>query len=701
MIGFYTQEQEGCAMSSLHEPEASLPRRLVSFPPDGPPAAARQSWLYTALLGNGRVLACLDATAAIAQLFYPQPDAGPLVQALLFGLQVLPDPHQGLPAQGQEEEAAVTWLAESAWIHELTYVDQAAVIRCQSTHAALPIQLEQTLAVHHAYDVLLDDIRLTNLADRPLTVRLVLYAAFDPGSRQRGSTCYVEKDSGALLFFADDCYIAAHCDQTVYGAGCGRRGVGSQEQQVFEDASAGRFNRQVYAIGQVHGSICYDIGQAAPAQSVHFQVRLCFGRSLDDIHTLLHQQDPSRLQIDAISQWWQQHYLQELAFLENIQIRAIAQRALITLRLLTDASSGGMLAAPECDPDFLLCGGYGFCWPRDGALVGHTLDMFHCFDQARMFYDWALGVQAACGVWYQRYALHGTLAPTWGLIQFDETGVMVWAICRHIQLSGDLAYGRKVLPRLLQACQYLHSELDPETGLAPITIDLWEERVGISTYACACTWGAFHEYALLAGTLGLTAEAEVWASAADLLKQAIEQHLWDASLQRFIRGIKVPARDCGVQHDHRAVLAEETPSLFCRDTTIDASLLGLSVPFAVFPADDQRIQATAEAIATHLTSPAGGISRYQGDTYRGGNPWIICTLWLALHFIQSGSQEKGRQLYTWALQHRSRLDLFPEQIDKVSGQPCWVNPLGWSHAMFLLATRAASQCGFLPPEAEA
>jgi glucoamylase len=681
-------------MSSLQEPEGAPPRRFVSFPPDEPPVPARQPWLYTALLGNGHVLACLDATAAIAQLFYPQPDAGPLVQALLLGLQVLPDPGERAPAHGQEADAVVTWLVESAWTHELSYVDRAAVIHCQSTHAMLPIQIEQTLAVHHACDVLLTDMHLTNLADRPVTFRLVLYAALDLGARQRGTTCYVEKDSGALLFFADDCYIAAHCERMVHGAGCAKRESESQEQ-VFHDASAGRFNGQTYAIGQVHGSICYEIGQIDPGQSTHVQVDLVFGRSLDEIHTLLHQLAHSHLQIDAISQWWQQQYLQEIAFLENTEIQAIAHRALTTLRLLTDASTGGMLAAPECDPDFLFCGGYGFCWPRDGALVGHALDTFRCFEQARIFYDWALGTQAACGAWYQRYHLHGTLAPTWGLIQFDETGVVVWAICRHIQLSGDLAYGHTVFPRLLQACQYLQSELDPETGLAPITTDLWEERMGISTYACACTWGAFHECALLARTLGLPGEAEVWASAAHLLKQAIEQHLWDASLQRFIRGIKVPVRDCGVQHDHRSDLAEETPSLSCRDTTIDASLLGLSVPFAVFPANDPRIQATAEAIEQHLTSPVGGIVRYQGDTYRGGNPWIICTLWLALHLMQAGNQDKGHQLYTWVLQHRSRLDLFPEQIEKTSGQPCWVNPLGWSHAMFLLATRAASQYGFL------
>lgn len=683
-------------MVLFHEPGTSSPRRFVPHPQDEPPAV-RQSWLYTAIVGNGRVLACLDATGALAQLFYPHPDAGPHLQSLLFGLQVLDDQSEDTPGRVQETDAAVTWLAETAWTHQAGYVEQAAVVRCLSTHASLPLQIEQTIAVHHADDVLLDDMRLSNRGERPLTICLVLYAGLDIASRQRGSTCYFEKETSSLFFFADGCYIAAQCDRPVQSFGCARR-EGSGLEQVFHDACAGRFNRQTYAIGQVRGSVCYELGQVAAGQSLSFQVRLCFGRSLDDIHTLNRRLAQSHPQIDAISQWWQQQYQCELAFIRRADIRAIAHRSLSTLQLLTDASTGGILAAPECDPDFALCGGYGFCWPRDGALVGHALDIFQRFDHARAFYDWALRAQEACGAWYQRYHLHGTLAPTWGLLQCDETGAMVWAICRHIQLSGDLAYGRKVFPQLLQACIYLHSELDPETGLAPITTDLWEERTGINTYACACTWAAFHECAQLCRALGLMAEAETWSQAAQRFKQAIEHYLWDPALERFLRGIKVSAHDCSSQHDHSPGSNQEPFSLSCRDTTIDASLLGLCVPFAVFPADDPRIQATARAIEKHLSSPVGGIARYQGDTYRGGNPWIICTFWLALQFLQSASREKGRQLYNWALEHRTALDLFPEQIDRVSGQPCWVNPLGWSHAMFLLATRAAWQLGLLEPE---
>jgi glucoamylase len=76
--------------------------------------------------------------------------------------------------------------------------------------------------------------------------------------------------------------------------------------------------------------------------------------------------------------------------------------------------------------------------------------------------------------------------------------------------------------------------------------------------------------------------------------------------------------------------------------------------------------------------------RYSGDHYRGGNPWIICTLWLAQYYIQLGDRKRAVQLLDWAVDHRTRLDLLPEQIDRDTGEPAWVVPLAWSHAMYIL-----------------
>src|SRR5579871_6853077 len=43
-------------------------------------------WLYSAILGNGRLLVCLDETGSIAQLFYPYIDAGPHRRTFFAGI---------------------------------------------------------------------------------------------------------------------------------------------------------------------------------------------------------------------------------------------------------------------------------------------------------------------------------------------------------------------------------------------------------------------------------------------------------------------------------------------------------------------------------------------------------------------------------------------------------------------------------------
>jgi GH15 family glucan-1,4-alpha-glucosidase len=59
--------------------------------------------------------------------------------------------------------------------------------------------------------------------------------------------------------------------------------------------------------------------------------------------------------------------------------------------------------------------------------------------------------------------------------------------------------------------------------------------------------------------------------------------------------------------------------------------------------------------------------RYAGDTYAGGNRWVLAALWLA----------------------QTSLGLLPEQVTD-DGEPAWVVPLAWSHAMLLLAARPES-----------
>ena len=80
------------------------------------------------------------------------------------------------------------------------------------------------------------------------------------------------------------------------------------------------------------------------------------------------------------------------------------------------------------------------------------------------------------------------------------------------------------------------------------------------------------------------------------------------------------------------------------------------------------------------------IVRYAGDTYAGGNRWVLAALWLGLWHRQAGDGAGLDRALDYAVGAQTKLGLLPEQVTE-DGEPAWVVPLAWSHAMLLLAAR--------------
>ena len=133
------------------------------------------------------------------------------------------------------------------------------------------------------------------------------------------------------------------------------------------------------------------------------------------------------------------------------------------------------------------------------------------------------------------------------------------------------------------------------------------------------------------------------------------------------------------------------------DPVIDSSIYGLW-RFGMYPADDQRIVDTMNAITQQLSNKAeaGGIARYTDDYYfqverdtklTPGNPWFICTLWLAEWQIAmaktAADLARAKVFIDWSVQHQGPAGLLSEQLDPHTGAPLSVSPLTWSHAEFI------------------
>jgi GH15 family glucan-1,4-alpha-glucosidase len=145
---------------------------------------------------------------------------------------------------------------------------------------------------------------------------------------------------------------------------------------------------------------------------------------------------------------------------------------------------------------------------------------------------------------------------------------------------------------------------------------------------------------------------------------------------------------------------------FAGSPAVDASLLGLSVPYGVVSPLDPLMQRTAAQIEGTLLR-GGGVHRYTDDTYYGGGAWLLLTAWLGWYWcevarlepkIAPKSLEKARAALRWIEAQAGKGDQagwLPEQVphdlNDPSYYPIWIerwgeiaNPLLWSHAKYII-----------------
>jgi GH15 family glucan-1,4-alpha-glucosidase len=262
---------------------------------------------------------------------------------------------------------------------------------------------------------------------------------------------------------------------------------------------------------------------------------------------------------------------------------------------------------------------------------------------------------------------------------------------KHYEVTRNKDFLVKMWNTVEKGVEFLISFRDSETGLPKPSYDLWEERLGEHTYSCAAVYGGIKAGAKIAEILAAPDETNrKWNSVAEDIKKAIEVSLWKGDANRFIRSVRTKLNPWGSEHSQNTTVIKVNSKGYLRDVTledwtIDVSLLGVAIPYEVFEVYDKRIASTVEAIEKALTaSPLGGIKRYEKDNYIGGNPWIVTTLWVALYHIETGNMEKAKSYFEWAVKSCTNLGLLPEQVNIDTGEPCWVIPLTWSHAMFVL-----------------
>jgi oligosaccharide amylase len=629
-------------------------------------------YLIGAIIGNSRLLAGLSPNGQLERLFWPRIDTPQNIGQNCLGIRI-------------GESGKTCWLNHEEWETRQHYDGRTNILITKLCHSALQVAVELIDFAVPGEDLLVRRVKIDNLAAVGRKVQLVLYSDMMIGEFRRYHTTVYQQEWEALWQFKQNSHFLWGGDQPLTSFQCGN---------AQADAGDGRLKPVRHAMAS-DGALLWDLGQPAGKRTVAITVYTAMGSSLESARQLLAKGRDwgyEKLKADCRAYW--HHYLDQAkkVAVEEPGLANLYERSLLVFHLMTDYEHGSMLAAPEFDEDFTVCGGYSYCWGRDAAFITYAVDRAGLKDVAYKFYRWAMKAQNSNGAWEQRHYLDGTLAPNWGL-QIDETGSIIWGMWQHYLLHREEPVLQEFWPAICKGTEFLIGFMDEVTGLPKPSMDLWEERYGEHTYSAVAVWAGISAAAGAAARLGFVSLERSWSLAAKRLSAAIQKRLWCAQKNCFLRGLRVYGPGEIVDIPDREELSAacrypEYPEEYqvWTDVIKDVSLLGLSVPFAFLQPQDRRMAATAQAVEKALWSPqVGGIKRYENDGYIGGNPWILCTLWLALYYIKAGDKEKAKQLVKWAVRHQTGSGLLPEQVDKETGSPAWVIPLTWSHAMLVLS----------------
>lgn len=340
------------------------------------------------------------------------------------------------------------------------------------------------------------------------------------------------------------------------------------------------------------------------------------------------------------------------------------RRSLITLKALTYAPTGGMVAAATTSLPELLGGvrnwDYRYCWLRDATLTLLAFLRAGYLDEARAWRDWLLrtiaGAPEAAQIMYgvageRRLAeveqpwlpgYEGSQPVRVGNAACDQRQLEVYGEVmdalytsrrRGLEPSAAAwALGRKVLEWLQSGWR------EPDEGI-------WEVRGPRRhfTHSKLMAWVAFDRAVKMLETLPLEGPRDRWRATREEIRTEMLREAYDSERRTFVQSYG--------------------------SDRLDASLL--LIPLVGFlPATDERVVGTVDAIRRELLRD-GLVERYRADEDNvdvdglppGEGVFLPCSFWLAAVLAMQGRRYESVELFERLLSLRNDLGLISEEYD--------------------------------------
>ncbi|MBW3608311.1 MAG: glycoside hydrolase family 15 protein [Actinobacteria bacterium] len=397
----------------------------------------------------------------------------------------------------------------------------------------------------------------------------------------------------------------------------------------------------------------------------------------------------ARRLIEETRRWWRE-WVGRCTY--RGEWREAVVRSLITLKALTFAPTGGVIAAPTTSLPEALGGvrnwDYRYCWLRDATLTLDSLLAAGYTGEAKDWRGWL--VRAVAGNPADMQIVYGPAGERWlpeleigalpgyegaapvrvgnaaaDQLQLDVYGEVMDALyeARRCEIDAD--------PMAWRLQRALLGELEsrwrePDEGI-------WEVRSGRRhfTHSKVMAWLAFDRGVRTVESLGLDGPVERWRRVRDEIHADVCSRGFDARRGAFVR-------------------------VYGGDA-LDASLLVLPM-IGFLPGSDPRVIGTVDAVQRDLCTD-GLVRRYSTpDPSADGLPpgegaFLACSFWLVDALTLVGRGDEARTLFERLLSLRNDMGLLSEEYGVESRRFLGNFPQALSHTSLIRSAMTLAGCG--------
>ncbi|HET6794392.1 MAG TPA: glycoside hydrolase family 15 protein [Acidimicrobiales bacterium] len=392
----------------------------------------------------------------------------------------------------------------------------------------------------------------------------------------------------------------------------------------------------------------------------------------------------ARYVVEETEEWWES-WAHQCTY--EGPWRDLVMRSLATLKALTYAPTGGIVAAATTSLPETLGGernwDYRYCWLRDATFTLMSLMGAGYHDEAMCWRDWLL--RAVAGDPKEIQIMYGPA----GERRLDERELQ-WLPgyegSRPVRVGNAAAgqfqldvYG-EVLDALHQARSVGIADSSSAWDLQRALLDflesgwsqpdegIWEVRGPRRqfTHSKVMAWVAMDRAVQGVERSGLEGPVDRWRAVRQQIHDEVLSEAWNPDLGAFTQ--------------------------YYGSDQLDASLL--LIPLVGFlPADDPRVKGTVAAIEKNLVSD-GLVLRYRtsddgavdGLTGREGT-FLACSFWLADNYTLMGRRDEARRLFERLAGLANDVGLLAEEYDPVAGRMVGNFPQAFSHVSLVNSAR--------------